>query len=83
MPAKTWFMQMQEAKANAMSETTGRDIEAVVRRGEIAYDAGLKRYYNAAYQFLMSDDEQAMLDQWQHDGRIVVDGESVRMRGVG
>lgn len=80
MPAKTWFLKQQEAKANAMSETSERDIEAVVRRGEIAYDAGLKRYYNAAYQFLMSDDEQAMLDQWQREGRIVVEGETVRMR---
>lgn len=56
-----------------------RDTERVIRAGEIAYDDVRAEFYNHAYRFLLHDDQQRLLRDWQREGRIVVDGRKVRM----
>ena len=50
-----------------------------IQDGDIAYDAEQDWFFNALYNFLLDDDEQALMRRWQREGRIVVDGRKVRM----
>lgn len=54
-------------------------LDRPIRDGEIKYDADQGWFYNHVYNFLLDDDEQALMRRWQREGRIVVDGRKVRM----
>lgn len=54
-------------------------LERPIRDGEIAYDVANDWFFNQRYSFLLTDEEQALVRQWQRDGRIVVSGRDVRM----
>ena len=75
--AHTWFMQMQEA---GMRDHT---LDRPIRDGEIAYDVANDWFYNRAHRYLLDDGEQMLMRQWRREGRIVVDGETVRLAKEG
>lgn len=81
MPAHTMFMRMQEAKMDGDDWLTHDLIDAIVA-GEVAYDARLQVFYSPAGQYLYEDFSQRGLAKLVRDGRIVVEGKTVRLKGA-
>lgn len=64
-----------------MGEMREQAMLNAVRFGEVEFDVTLRLFYNREFQFLYDDaPPQAVFARWQREGRIVVEGETVRMR---
>lgn len=73
----------QWEKAARMADHTDHTFDRPIRDGEIAYDVANDWFYNRAHRYLLDDGEQMLMRQWRREGRIVVDGETVRLAKEG